>query len=157
VVTGPVAHEVLLALTDLAIRYGTAIDRRDWALFRTCFTEDCLVDYGPVGTWQGLEPFTRAWEDIHAQVGRSLHRITNVSAGVAGAGAAMSSYVDAVVLGPDNLSGTRSIGCYDDDVVTAPDGWRIARRTFTMVHLTADIGAPLGLSNRTGSPGSGVD
>jgi hypothetical protein len=32
---------------------------------------------------------------------------------------------------------------YDDEIVSTEDGWQIANRTFTMVHVTADIGARL--------------
>ena len=31
-------------VADVLVRYATGIDRRDWALFRACFTEDCDVD-----------------------------------------------------------------------------------------------------------------
>ena len=34
----------------LLIQYATAIDSRDWALFRACFTENCLLDYGVLGS-----------------------------------------------------------------------------------------------------------
>jgi len=43
------------------------------------------------------------------------------------------SYVDAIVMAPDNRSGTRAVGYYDDELVCTEDGWRIARRRFTMV------------------------
>ena len=50
-------------------------------------------------------------------------------------------YVDAIVMGPDNLTGIRAVGCYDDELVDTDDGWKIARRRFTMVHLDMGIGA----------------
>ena len=30
----------------MLVRYATGIDRRDWVLFRSCFTDDCEADYG---------------------------------------------------------------------------------------------------------------
>jgi hypothetical protein len=33
----------------------------------------------------------------------------------------------------DGQTGFNPIGFYDDELVHTPDGWRIARRTFTMV------------------------
>lgn len=38
-------------ITAVLVRYATGIDSRDWNLFRTCFTEDCRLDYGPLGSW----------------------------------------------------------------------------------------------------------
>jgi hypothetical protein len=39
-------------------------------------------------------------------------------------------------LGPDNRTGVRADGYYDDELVNTDDGWKIARRTFTMVLQT---------------------
>jgi hypothetical protein len=33
----------------------------------------------------------------------------------------------------DGQTGFNPIGFYDDELVRTPDGWRIVRRTFTMV------------------------
>ena len=45
------------------------------------------------------------------------------------------SYVDALVFGPDNISGARSAGFYDDGLVVADGAWKISRRRFTLVQL----------------------
>ena len=45
------------------------------------------------------------------------------------------SYVDAIVLGPDNVRGVQAAGWYDDVVVQTDDGWKIARRRFTPVRM----------------------
>jgi hypothetical protein len=37
-------------IADVVLRYATGIDRRDWPLFRTVFTDDCELDYGKVGS-----------------------------------------------------------------------------------------------------------
>jgi hypothetical protein len=128
---------------DPVLRYATAIDRRDWVLFRTCFTDDCFADYGRVGAWQGVEPFARFMETIHNRCGRSIHRISNLVVTHSGDDRHIRSYVDALVLGLDNASGTRSIGWYDDEVIRTTHGWRISKRDFTMVYATSDIGRPL--------------
>ena len=41
----------------------------------------------------------------------------------------------ALALLADNVRGAQSAGFYDDLVVRTADGWKIARRTFTMVRL----------------------
>ena len=126
-------------VAELLVRYATGIDRRDWPLFRSCFTDDCHADYGYIGRWHGADALTSWMEETHAACGRTLHRITNQSVERDGAGLAARSYVDAVVMGPDNATGVRAIGHYDDRLRHGGDGWRIAARTFTMV-LVQQVG-----------------
>jgi 3-phenylpropionate/cinnamic acid dioxygenase small subunit len=124
------------AVADVLVRYATGIDRRDWALFRTCFTDDCDADYGDIGRWHGVDEITEWMTRTHDPCGHTLHRITNITVGVAAHGRVEArSYVDALVLGADNRSGVRGAGFYDDELVDEDGRWRIARRRFTMVHL----------------------
>ncbi len=51
-------HEDRLDIVDVLIRYATGIDRRDWPLFRTVFTDDCVLDYGQIGAWNGVDAVT---------------------------------------------------------------------------------------------------
>jgi 3-phenylpropionate/cinnamic acid dioxygenase small subunit len=116
----------------VVVRYATGIDRRDWDLFRTCFTDDVEADYGEIGVWHGVEEITAWMAEVHAACGHTLHRITNVVVEPGDAGGARSrAYVEALVLGPDNRSGVRATGWYDDELVRTAAGWRIARRRFT--------------------------
>ncbi len=39
-------REVRQDIAEVLVRYATGIDRRDWALLRSCFTDDCEADYG---------------------------------------------------------------------------------------------------------------
>jgi 3-phenylpropionate/cinnamic acid dioxygenase small subunit len=133
-VTAP-ADEARVAISDTILRYATAIDRRDWDLLATCFTDDCVSDYGDIGAWTSRDGIVEYMEAVHAACGHSLHRITNVVIDLGDGGAAARSYVDAVVLAEDNASGVNVLGMYDDVLVASTDGWRIARRRFTMVRL----------------------
>ncbi len=45
-------------VADVLVRYAAGIDRKDWRLFRTCFTADCHADYGDIGTWDGADAIT---------------------------------------------------------------------------------------------------
>ena len=135
-----VEHDVRADVADVAevlVRYATAIDQRDWALLRSCFTDDCDADYGSIGVWHGAEEITAWMRQAHEPAGSSLHRITNVAVTPTDDGDRVTarSYVDALVLFADNASGTQALGTYDDELVRTGDGWRIARRRFTMVLL----------------------
>jgi 3-phenylpropionate/cinnamic acid dioxygenase small subunit len=141
-VTAPtVDREVRQDVADVLVRYATGIDRRDWAEFRTCFTDDCVADYGDIGVWHGADAITEWMEQAHAGCGHTMHRITNPAVSPSGDGVAARSYVDAIVMAPDNRTGTRAVGYYDDELVHTDDGWKIARRRFTMVLLQRDLKA----------------
>jgi 3-phenylpropionate/cinnamic acid dioxygenase small subunit len=122
-------------IAGVLVRYATGIDRRDWDLFRTCFTDDCEVDYGDIGHWRGVDEITAWMVDVHESCGHTLHRITNVAVTPEGRDRARARcYVDALVMGPGDRRGVRAAGFYDDELVRTGGGWRIARRRFTMVH-----------------------
>ena len=139
--TGVLDQQSHQDIADLLVRYATGIDRRDWKLFRSCFTDDCEADYGEIGTWHGADEITDWMRRSHEPCGHTLHRITNVAIATDGDGVSARSYVDAVVMFGDNVSGTRAVGFYDDDLVRADGAWKIARRRYTMVLLQMPLEA----------------
>jgi 3-phenylpropionate/cinnamic acid dioxygenase small subunit len=130
-----VDREVRQDVSDLLVRYDTAIDRRDWALLRSCFTDDCVADYGDIGRWNGGEAITEWMRKTHEPLGHTLHRITNTAVVKDGDAVTARSYVDVFVLGPDNVRGAQAAGFYDDVVIQVDGGWKIARRNYTMVRI----------------------
>ena len=134
-------RDVRQEIADVLVRYATGVDRRDWALFRTCFTEDCDADYGDIGVWHGVDAITEWMDQSHQACGYTLHRITNQAMTPNGDGVTARCYVDAIVMAADNQSGVRVAGFYDDELVATDDGWKIARRRFTMALLQTDLTA----------------
>lgn len=124
-------------IADVLLRYATGIDRRDWPLFRTVFTDDCELDYGEVGSWQGVDAVTEFMQQAHAIAGHTMHRLTNQVITVDGDSAQARTYVDALIMLADNNSGVNAAGFYDDDIVRTEAGWRVARRRFTQVRVAA--------------------
>jgi 3-phenylpropionate/cinnamic acid dioxygenase small subunit len=129
------ALEDRLDITDVLVRYATGIDRRDWPLFRTVFTDDCVLDYGEIGSWDGIDAVADFMEQTHALAGHTLHRMSNQAIAVDGDTASARSYVDALIMSADNTSGVNAVGFYDDDLTRTAGGWRIARRRFTVVRV----------------------
>ena len=128
-------------VTEVLIRYATAIDRRDWALFRTCFTEDCHADYGDIGVWDGVEAITEFMQSAHIAMGHTLHRISNEVVTRSGSSVSARCYVDAVLLDADDRGGVNTLGFYDDELVHTDRGWKIARRRFTLVRVSRIAGS----------------
>jgi 3-phenylpropionate/cinnamic acid dioxygenase small subunit len=124
-------------ITDVLLRYATGIDRRDWPLFRTVFTDDCELDYGEVGSWKGVDAVTEFMQQAHAMAGHTMHRLTNQVITVDGDSAEARTYVDALIMLGDNISGVNAAGFYDDDLVRTDDGWRVTRRRFIQVRVAA--------------------
>ena len=122
-------------ITDVLLRYATGIDTRDWDLFRTVFTADVDADYGNVGAWKGVDEITKFMTEIHEPCGHTMHRLSNIVITADGPDRATArTYVNAIVMGPDDFGGVSANGFYDDEIVRTADGWRIARRRYTEVH-----------------------
>jgi 3-phenylpropionate/cinnamic acid dioxygenase small subunit len=137
VTSDAVAREVRQDVSEVLVRYASGIDRRDFALLRSCFTEDCEADYGDIGAWHTADAITAFMEEIHAGFGHTLHRITNHAVTPLDEDRiAARCYVDALIMDPDNQQlVAHAMGFYDDELVRTADGWKIARRRYTMVHL----------------------
>lgn len=126
-------------IAEVLLRYATGIDRRDWPLFRTVFTDDCELDYGEVGSWHGVDAVTEFMQQAHSMAGHTMHRLTNQVITVDGDAAQARTYVDALIMVGDKGSGVNAAGFYDDELVRNNDGWRVARRRFIQVRV-----APVG-------------
>lgn len=124
-------------ITETLMRYATGIDRRDWATLRSAFTVDCVLDYGQIGTFEGVDAVADFMEQSHAAAGHTLHRLTNVVIELDGDRAIARTYVDGLILAAHNTSGVNAVGFYDDELTRTAQGWRIARRAFTAVRITA--------------------
>jgi 3-phenylpropionate/cinnamic acid dioxygenase small subunit len=127
-------------IAEVLLRYATGIDRRDWPLFRTVFTDDCELDYGEVGSWKGVDAITEFMQQAHSMAGHTMHRLTNQVIAVDGDQAESRTYVDALIMFEGN-SGVNAAGFYDDEWVRGDDGWRVAGRRFVQVRV-AQVGDP---------------
>jgi 3-phenylpropionate/cinnamic acid dioxygenase small subunit len=128
-------------IAEVLLRYATGIDRKDWQLFRTVFTDDCELNYGEVGSWHGVDAITEFMQQAHEFASHTMHRLTNQVITVNGDTAESRTYVDALILVGDGNAGVNAAGFYDDDLVRGDDGWRVARRRFVQVRI-APVGQP---------------
>lgn len=124
------------AITAVLVRYATALDTRDWALFRSCFSEDFQADFGGFGSWSGPREITDHMRDAHLEMGMTLHRITNVTIERIAGEVLARSYVDVVIM-PGRSGGSihRGLGWYQDRMARTSEGWKISRRCFHPVLL----------------------
>ncbi len=85
----------------------------------------------------GVDAVTEFMELSHAGAGHTMHRLSNMAITVTEDTATARTYIDGLILAADNASGVNAVGFYDDELVRTGDGWRIARRRFTSVRITA--------------------
>ena len=121
-------------IEELVTRYATAIDHRDWELFRSVFTDSAHIDYGPLmGSWDDADEFTGFMKAAHAPAGRSIHRMTNVVVTTVDPITA-TTYGDSLILdGSDESTGDHGAAKYIDEFERTADGLRISRRTTEVV------------------------
>jgi 3-phenylpropionate/cinnamic acid dioxygenase small subunit len=115
---------------DLAVRYATALDSRDWQLPRTCFLPDVVVLYEGVGEVEGYEGVEdicrRALEPLDA----SQHILSNFVIDLRGDEADFSCYLHAqhVKQAVEGEPLFVVAGQYTDLHRRTDEGWKIARR-----------------------------
>jgi 3-phenylpropionate/cinnamic acid dioxygenase small subunit len=118
------------AVVDVCVRYAAALDRRDWDLFRTCFTPDAGGDYAGIGVLEGYEDFERVCRGALEPLAASQHLLGNFEVTVAADEAGATCYFQAQHVKPWTAGGDNYIvaGTYTDRHVRTLHGWRIAHR-----------------------------
>jgi 3-phenylpropionate/cinnamic acid dioxygenase small subunit len=137
-------------IADVLIRYAAGIDRRDWQLFRSCWTDEIDADYDTIGHFSTVDEITDAMTDIHANMGPTYHRMSNLVIDVDGDRATARSYVHAVLMvtADDPNNWVDAIGHYDDVFIRTAEGWRISSRisrtarVLTAGQVAAQAGEP---------------
>ncbi|GFG74517.1 nuclear transport factor 2 family protein [Mycobacterium botniense] len=117
-------------IATVLIRYATGIDRRDWPLFRSCWTAEIDADYDTIGHFSTADEITGAMKKIHTNMGPTYHRMSNFVIAADGDQATVRSYVHAVLMvtADDPNNWVDAIGHYDDVLVRTAEGWRIRSR-----------------------------
>ena len=74
-----------LEITALLNRYARAVDTKDWALYRSVFTDDAHIDYSSAGAIAGTRDEVADWlSQGFAAIPMAMHYITNIESQVDG-------------------------------------------------------------------------
>lgn len=120
-----------LAIQDVLVRYGTALDDRDWDRLATCFRPDVVSNYGSRER-RGYAEIEQLCRRALEPIDLSQHFISNFEIRIDGDRATSRCYVLAQHVketapgGPHYLLG----GIYSDELIRTADGWRITARAF---------------------------
>ena len=126
-------------ISKVIVRYATGIDRRDYQLFRSCFADDAACVYAPTVRWSSADAITEFMEEIHRDLGETLHRMTNIVISEVAAGATVRTYVDVILMRRDGTLFMDADGYYDDLMVKTQHGWKIKTRNFTLVQFKGEM------------------
>jgi hypothetical protein len=120
-------------IIELMNRYALGVDRRDWALYRSCFEDRfAIVAEGWPDAMDADE-----WVDIIRQgihnYAATQHQMSNHTIEVDGDAAHCITYIRAVHHQPKAAGGSQwvLVGYYDLDLTRHDSGWKIARFNLT--------------------------
>ncbi|WP_280460602.1 nuclear transport factor 2 family protein [Nocardia carnea] len=116
-----------IEITDLLTRYATAVDDKDWPLYRSVFTADAQIDYSTAGGPTGdVDTVVGKLTEQLGLFSRTQHFISNIAVELDGD----TAKVRAMFFNPMIVSPGKQFTCggwYNHDLVRTPDGWRSAR------------------------------
>ncbi len=121
-----------LQLLDLCVRYAVGVDREDWEVFRSCFTEDAVIDYtatgGPRHPVEGMVDFLS--QAMQPFVGKQ-HLMINHEVEIDGdtARGRLGFYNPMPLKTEHGMLFTLYGGWYIDEYKRTPEGWKISARS----------------------------
>jgi 3-phenylpropionate/cinnamic acid dioxygenase small subunit len=116
-----------IEINDLLTRYATAVDNKDWTLYRTVFTPDAYIDYESAGGAKGTIDEVTAWmETTMAMFPMTQHLVANIGVELNGD----EAKVRAMFYNPMQVGADKFFWCggwYNHELVRTADGWRSKR------------------------------
>lgn len=127
-------------ICDLRYRYAMGIDTRDWALHRSIFTDDIVMDFSSYngrpasGAPVRADDWVSGLKPLFHGLAATQHTMTNPQVSINGDAAQLRMYMQAEhFLDFDDPTAWFTIGgYYTDDVVRTPQGWRCRGVTLTV-------------------------
>jgi hypothetical protein len=114
---------------ELLYRYARGVDTRDWALWRTVFTDDAELDYtsAPGGIAGDREAIAQWLETVLAAFPMTQHIITNIECELDGDTATAHAIFYNPMLFPGAKEPAFCGGRYLHELVRTRGGWRSRR------------------------------
>jgi len=136
-----------LAVAETVYRYAAGVDRRDWALYRSLFTDTVTIDFSSYSP--DLPPRQMSADEWIAGVvpqftglAATQHSMTNPLVTIDGDSAAITMYVRAHhVFDPMDEASWYTIGGYYDNTLARVDGrWLLTGVRLTVTWRAGDPG-----------------
>jgi hypothetical protein len=134
-----------LAVAETVYRYATAVDRRDWALYRSLFADTVAIDFASFSPDQtprvmSADNWVAGVMPQFTGLAATQHSMTNPLATVDGDAATITMYVRAhhVYDADDPTSFFTVGGYYDDTLIRADGGWLLTGVRLTVTWRAGD-------------------
>jgi len=136
-----------LAVAETVYRYATAVDRRDWILYRSLFADTVTIDFSSYDP--DLPPRQMSADDwvvgvvpLFTGLAATQHSMSNPLATIDGDVATITMYVQAHhVFDPTNAASWYTIGGYYDDTLARVNGrWLLTGVRLTVTWRAGDPG-----------------
>ncbi len=118
-----------LEIEALLTRYAKAVDRKDWDLYRTVFTDDAFIDYTSAGgSASGVDDMTEWLDAALGQFPATQHMVSNIDIDLepgADRATVEAMFHNPMVM-PDKSAWVTG-GWYHHELVRTADGWRSAK------------------------------
>ncbi|MBT3312054.1 MAG: nuclear transport factor 2 family protein [Desulfobacterales bacterium] len=133
-----------MEISDTVNRYATGVDMRDWALYRSCFTEEIEMNFK---SWSGKDPQkfpVDEWVDTVRGTLSGFESTQHISSNhvttIDGDNATCVSYMQAQHYLPNDLCDNTCTlgGYYTNELIKTSKGWKICRCKFTVLWRTGD-------------------
>jgi 3-phenylpropionate/cinnamic acid dioxygenase small subunit len=132
-------------ISDLLVRYCFALDQRDWEDLSNVFAADAVITYSGPRVSAGIDQIVEFFRTTASAVAVTQHLLHTSRVWATGPDAAEGlTHVTAHHVGydvalPAPETATYTVtGTYQDAFARTPAGWRIARRTLTLVTSAGD-------------------
>ncbi|HUP72106.1 MAG TPA: nuclear transport factor 2 family protein [Acidimicrobiales bacterium] len=116
-----------LEINDLLTRYAHSVDSKDWALYRSVFTDGAFIDYESAGGIKGDREEVANWlEKTMAGFPMTQHLISNIDVKIDGDRAS----VRAMFYNPMGMPSGKTFWCggfYNHSLVRTAEGWKSER------------------------------
>jgi SnoaL-like domain len=134
-----------LAVAETVYRYATGVDRRDWALYRSLFTDTVTIDFSSFGPdlpsrVVSADDYVAGIVPLFTGLAATQHSMTNPLATVDGDAATITMYMRAHhVHNPDDPASWYTVGgYYDDTLVRADSRWLLTGVRLTVTWRAGD-------------------
>ena len=131
-------------ITEILYRYATALDESHREFLSDVFLPDALFEIGAgVGAYHGPGEIADVVLEFLGGLEASQHIITNPVIELDGDTARSRCYLHAQHYMPDQRTGGNTLeigGTYHDELVRAPNGWRIRHRRLEVTWTDGNFG-----------------